>query len=268
MPIWAIIGLNILSGLRILARQRRLYQIEFLAYCCRLCGTMIFDADGHPALGPDGWCGMCLSLAGVARREWPTATEIVDAPTETPNPATRRLRAVVILKWTTVMVVSVFVLAYVGSAALYAWGLIGTGHFAPDWVLGVMGMLCIALVCRACGSSSRMLGQEVTTMGLTEFQRQAVKGKPVRWKMPHAGFIGVGCWVVLVDESEDPFPCWRVDEPSDPPHNPDCLERWDTAWVLPARRERKPKPRWLAATFPARRATCRTARFGTNAHRR
>ena len=34
-----------------------------------------------------------------------------------------------------------------------------------------------------------------------------IQNAPIRWKVPGAGFIGVGGFVVLVDRDPDPFPC-------------------------------------------------------------
>ena len=34
-----------------------------------------------------------------------------------------------------------------------------------------------------------------------------IQNAPIRWKVPGAGFIGVGGFVALVDRDPDPFPC-------------------------------------------------------------
>ena len=69
----------------------------------------------------------------------------------------------------------------------------------------------------------------LTPEELREWQGKAVVGKPVLWKLPNGGMVGEPCWVVAVDEDEDGFPCVLADEPG---HDPECMERWNTMWVL------------------------------------
>ena len=61
-----------------------------------------------------------------------------------------------------------------------------------------------------------------------------IQNAPIRWKVPGAGFIGVGGFVVLVDRDPDSFPCVVFDgkEEEREAHESTCRETWATAWGL------------------------------------
>ena len=61
-----------------------------------------------------------------------------------------------------------------------------------------------------------------------------IQHAPVRWKVPGAGFIVAGGFVVLVDRDPDPFPCVVYDgsEELRQAHERTCRETWATAWAL------------------------------------
>ena len=61
-----------------------------------------------------------------------------------------------------------------------------------------------------------------------------IQNAPIRWKVPWAGFLGAGGFVVLVDRDPDPFPCVACDgtEEERKIHEKTCRETWATVWVL------------------------------------
>ena len=61
-----------------------------------------------------------------------------------------------------------------------------------------------------------------------------IREAPIKWKVPGAGFVGVGCFVALIDRDPDPFPCVVYDGPEEgrDAHERTCSETWETAWAL------------------------------------
>ena len=80
-----------------------------------------------------------------------------------------------------------------------------------------------------------------------------IQNAPIRWKVPGAGFIGAGGFVVLVDRDPDPFPCVVYDGPEEERevHERTCRETWATAWVLEGERSKRRGRPWPSAGFSA-----------------
>ena len=78
----------------------------------------------------------------------------------------------------------------------------------------------------------------------------------VMWKRAGAGFVGQAGWVALVQQDDDPMPCFRT---HDSDHPQDCVERWATVFGLPARPESRPSRPSDAPNTSAPRTTCPTA---------
>ena len=61
-----------------------------------------------------------------------------------------------------------------------------------------------------------------------------IQNAPIKWKVPGAGFLGVGRFVALIDRDPDPFSCVVYDGPEEgrEAHERTCRETWATAWTL------------------------------------
>ena len=64
-----------------------------------------------------------------------------------------------------------------------------------------------------------------------------VRDAPIKWKVPTAGMVWEGSFVVLVDRDPHPFPCTAYGGPAEEieAHLSTCRETWATVWALGGR---------------------------------